>query len=101
MPTVHADCQASVDGRDLSRSVTGGLLGEDAGFRFAPTFADFLTDTSSVSQGTLETSFKTPVTFPFPLHTPFYTVSSYFSDLHELSKLNQGVLYFILAAVEN
>lgn len=44
MPTVHADCQASVDGRDLSRSVTEGLPGEVAP-RFVASFADFLTDT--------------------------------------------------------
>lgn len=40
MPTVHADCQAGVDGRDLSRSVTEGLPGE-GNPRFLASFADF------------------------------------------------------------
>lgn len=39
MPTVHADCQASVDGRDLSRSVTAALPREDRTLRFARIFA--------------------------------------------------------------
>lgn len=60
MPTVHADCQASVDGRDLSRSVTEGLPGEVAP-RFVASFADFLTDTLETSGKDLSGNMRAPL----------------------------------------
>lgn len=60
MPTVHADCQASVDGRDLSRSVTEGLPGEVAP-RFVASFADFLTDTLETGGKDLSGNMRAPL----------------------------------------
>lgn len=60
MPTVHADCQASVDGRDLSRSVTEGLPGEVA-LRFVASFADFLTDTLETGGKDLSGNMRAPL----------------------------------------
>lgn len=60
MPTVHADCQASVDGRDLSRSVTKGLPGEVAP-RFVASFADFLTDTLETGGKDLSGNMRAPL----------------------------------------
>lgn len=60
MPTVHADCQASVDGRDLSRSVTEGLPGEVAP-HFVASFADFLTDTLETGGKDLSGNMRAPL----------------------------------------
>lgn len=50
----------SVDGRDLSRSVTEGLPGEVAP-RFVVSFADFLTDTLETGGKDLSGNMRAPL----------------------------------------